>query len=830
MSDAEPAPSQRDAPLPLGALDTALSPVRRVVRYAMQRGAQPRFFEVNVRRHLDRALALDLPAALREGLVSVAAQIVGFDAAAPSERDDRLSKIYAGLARLDAVAGLPMRHVWLDPVRKPRQRDAPETESSRADPALPPAPEVGSAAPPPVEEDSPLAGLRPALAAKLPEAGPQSVGDLLFRPPVDFEVFDQVRGAGTPLPAGRVAVGGRLSDRVATLGPGGTRVDSGILTGAGPMPLTWVAGAAVPMEDGAGLVVVATHTDGRLVDAEVCSATDGTARVARYQIDGLDEVVARHLVSAAAPVLEGLRDPVSADVLQRLGLPALSAAWAGVHAGEAASARRLAFDEALLVQLAGMLPRARAGADRGIPHALLHTTHAVLAQTLDVTLDDPAQRCFEDIKRELRRATPMRRVVTGEVGGHKGRIGLFAAVMVAAARTQVMMLYSDDASAAQAQLHSEKVLHAAGLVSKAIVGAPTGSQRDAIRRGEVHVLFGSISLLECAIEFRRLGLVVASEREQWGRVGALHAQLPAPRPDLLVTTAVPVGAQILVTAYADHDVSVLVDPERVPAAIRVLPANAREQAYDAVRVAVAAGHQAAVIFPMVRGVDALDLREAYRVVGALESDLLAGLRVGLLHGAMSPDEQRRLHADLQHRRVDVVVSTARLEDGPCVPGATAVIIEQADAVDQWRLHRIIGFFSRAVAPAQAVLVVGKHADSEAAARVARVESAPDGATLTESSIDLLGIDSVVHPGGPPLPTLSWLDLQQHRDVVLAARAEAQRIVHADPGLRRGSHAELGRMLVHRWPALWPDAPDWQAPSLDLPPPPGRRRRRRRRKR
>jgi ATP-dependent DNA helicase RecG len=199
---------------------------------------------------------------------------------------------------------------------------------------------------------------------------------------------------------------------------------------------------------------------------------------------------------------------------------------------------------------------------------------------------------------------------------------------------------------------------------------------------------------------------------------------------------------------------------------------------------------------------------------------------------MSREERLRVHEDLVHRRLDVLVATTRVEDGPVVPTVSALVIEQADRVDQVRLHRLIGFASRAVLPADAFLVVGEMADPDAAARIQRVLSAPNGFQLTEALVALRGVGDTVAPGASPAPTAVWFEPDRDLALLLAARDEAHRILRADPQLRRGTHADLGRELRARWSQLFPSlaAQGIECPVREEAPIEPRRRSRRRRRR
>lgn len=835
--------------VPLAALDRALRPVRRLVRYALGPDARIRYVEANVDRHLARADGLDLPTALSEAVAELRGHVTGFDADPDDAQRQRLSAMFATLARIDAITGLPLPPRRPVPVPKPVQVDEPEPSAAAlpeaGDPPDEPDADTSSEAPrprseraprpPAVEESTALADVDPVLAEALAAHDLDTVGEVLHERPVGFDELTVVRDASQPLPAGRMAVQVELIGRSSVLSPDGAR-HTWDRARLGDMTLR-IAWNETPTRSAIGsrLVLVGQHAGpGDVRDAEIVSAQGNQVQQARYRfLDPDIDRRLRRLVDRWDRESHHARDPVPAPRLKRLSLVPRHVAWARAHrTTDEPSRQRLAFDEALLVALAHRLHRGPQSRGRGIGHNIVHGFVGNIGQMMELHLDDGQQLVLEEIKRELRRPVPMRRVITGEVGAGKGAISLLATAIVAEGRSQVLVLAHDEAGAHERFLHNEPALREGGLVARVVSSPPTGSQRDAIRRGEIHVVFGTIDLLAHQIEFRRLGLVVAAEREPWGQVGVHQLALPSPRPDLLVTTAVPVGPRILMTAYHDFDVSVLVNQDRRPARISLCASSERAEAYERLRRTVATGAQAIVVFPMLNDRDALDVHGAQRMVRALQNDALQGLKVGLLHGASSSDERRRVHNDFQHRRLQVLVCTTRIEDGPALPAAGFVVVEQAEAVDAWRLHRIIGFFSRSRVQAEAWLVAGEHASPEAVARLRRLQQAPSGVALTETLAELSGVNKVVTDGGIPLPELTWLDLDRDLGWVLHARQEAQSILNADPSMRRGAHAELAQELLARWPKLWPQGATehWGPPQVKPnPTPEGRRRRRRRRR-
>ena len=120
----------------------------------------------------------------------------------------------------------------------------------------------------------------------------------------------------------------------------------------------------------------------------------------------------RFVEKLSRAMAEQVRDTLDDRARARLDLPPLSDAILNVHRLGTArpdARRRLAFDEALLLQLALETPRFQASRERGIAHVITHQASARLAQQSDDALDDTRSSALEDIKRDLRRSIPMQR-------------------------------------------------------------------------------------------------------------------------------------------------------------------------------------------------------------------------------------------------------------------------------------------------------------------------------------------------------------------------------------------------------------------------------------
>ena len=140
------------------------------------------------------------------------------------------------------------------------------------------------------------------------------------------------------------------------------------------------------------------------------------------------------------------------------------------------------------------------------------------------------------------------------------------------------------------------------------VALVTGSQRTARRRqelldvvsGTAGIVIGTHALIEDAVEFRDLALVVVDEQHRFGveQRAALTAKAKdGSRPHVLVMTATPIPRTIAMTVFGDIDVSTLSELPAGRAPISTHVVAAREQprhmarVWQRVREEVAAGRR-----------------------------------------------------------------------------------------------------------------------------------------------------------------------------------------------------------------------------------------------
>ncbi|MFZ6004885.1 MAG: ATP-dependent DNA helicase RecG [Actinomycetota bacterium] len=505
-----------------------------------------------------------------------------------------------------------------------------------------------------------------------------------------------------------------------------------------------------------------------------------------------------------------------------------TAAFSGIHLpGSMAEAelgrRRLVFDELLRIQLALVMRKRRIEAtSQGIEHRTAGELVRRFLESLPFELTGHQAKVISEIETDLARPVPMHRLLQGDVGAGKTVVAVTALLTAVQGGHQGAFMAPTEVLADQhhssirpllegvtvpddgTSLFGERPLSVELLTNKV-----TGKERQrvllALAAGEVDLLVGTHALIQEAVEFRSLGVVVIDEQHRFGveqRAALRDKAGGGPVPDVLVMTATPIPRTAAMTVYGDLDVSILgAKPVgRQPIVTTWAKGDDEETAVWAkVREEVAAGRQAYVVCPLIGESDKLEVASAEETYARLEADELSGLSLGLLHGRLPTAEKEAAMSAFREGRTQVLVATTVIEVGVDVPNATVMVVLDADRFGIAQLHQLRGRVGRGAAESYCYLVTGSGGaegdDEERAQGNARLEAlvkTDDGFELAEVDLEIRGEGTIFSDRQKGRNDLKLASLRRDRKVVEAARAAAERIVDEDPELL--DHPELADEL------------------------------------
>jgi ATP-dependent DNA helicase RecG len=523
-------------------------------------------------------------------------------------------------------------------------------------------------------------------------------------------------------------------------------------------------------------------------------------------------------------------DPLPDELRERHGLPWLPAALLDIHRPTSwedveRARHRLKWDEALILQLTLAARRRAAALEPGIARPPRDGgLRDAVDGALPFELTEGQRAVGEELAAELAREQPMHRLLQGEVGSGKTVVALRAMAQVVDAGGQAALLAPTEVLAAQ---HARGIrallgpLGRAGELDGAAEGTRvvllTGSLKAAARRearadvaeGRAGIVVGTHALLQEGVEFADLGLVVVDEQHRFGveQRDALRAKGNRP-PHVLVMTATPIPRTVAMTVYGDLETSTLrqLPSGRGGVASSVVPASEKpawlDRAWVRLREEVAAGRQAYVVCPRIgeesgpddepeAGDGAPDDGGEERraplavldVAELLRAGPLAGLRLEVLHGRLTPEEKDTRMAAFAAGEIDVLVATTVVEVGVDVPNATVMVVMDADRFGVSQLHQLRGRVARGRHQGLCLLVSDAPTSSVTGQRLAAVASTSDGFELARLDLetrregDVLGSAQSGSRSGVRL-----LSLLEDEELIAQARTEATALLDSERGL------------------------------------------------
>lgn len=684
-------------------------------------------------------------------------------------------------------------------------------------------------------------GVGPALEKALGEAGLSTVGDLLWLVPTRYED----RSNPTPIAslgygAGMVTVCGRvvaLQERQARvrrlrLTEGVVSDDSGSIavvwfnqpylrTSLRAGMRVWLYGPVRPAPRGWGLQLQSPEWEAEEEDEDEPLHMGRVVPMYR-RIGRLGARRLRTLVARAAEAIEDLPEHLPAAKVADLGLPSLDAALRGVHfpsADEAAPSapalaelaarrspahRRLALEE--LTALAVVLER-----ERQRRHAALAPVCAVTdevreaaRQLLPFKLTGAQRRVVAEIVADLQRSEPMARLLQGDVGSGKTVVATLAALVALEAGLQVALLAPTELLAQQHHATLSRLLahtrHAPGLLIGSLPARVKAAVREALAGGRQGLVIGTHALIEEAVRFPRLGLVVIDEQHRFGVAQRQALVDKGTAPHLLVMTATPIPRSLALSVYGDLDVSILdeLPPGRTPVTTVLRDDSSRPKLVEFLRREVEHGGQAYWVFPLIEESEAISARAVETHVQTVRG-ALPGIAVEVVHGRVSAAEREDVMGRFARGEVAVLCATTVIEVGVDVPNASVMVIENAERFGLAQLHQLRGRVGRGRRRSYCALLTGPDCPPEAGQRLQFFASTTDGFKVAEEDFRVRGpgeLTGLRQWGRPEFAVASlWLHLGE-----LQAAREIAREAAASGGLEalaaslrgpRGVGAELG---------------------------------------
>ena len=667
-----------------------------------------------------------------------------------------------------------------------------------------------------VETDS-LKGVGPGLARPLEKLGLMRVKDLAYHLPERFVERRVVETLDAATVGEQIVVALTVREHRSTAGRGPYRVlaeDSMgnvcALTYFGRASYTakkqlpqgekrWVAGRL----DQYGQLLQIVHPDHISEDG---GAALGQLCEPVYPLsEGLTQSRIAALVQQALEGVPPLPEWIEAGLLDKMSWPAWRDALILAHQGQHAAARdRLAYDELLANSLALMLVRSDNRQRRGL--ALTGDGRLRDKLALPFPLTGAQQRSIAEIAGDLAQASPMLRLLQGDVGSGKTVVALEAMLIAVEARAQAALLAPTEILARQHYETLTRMAAGTGVTIALLTGRDKGRARESILMGlldgSIDIVIGTHAIFQDTVAYKNLALVVIDEQHRFG-VGQrlMLSRKGKVTPHCLAMTATPIPRTLTLAQYGEMEVSQLdeMPPGRQAIDTRVVAVERIGDVVGAVARHLEGGGQAYWVCPMVRENESDDLAAAEARYAELKARL--GDAVALVHGQLKPEVKDAAMERFVRGEAKLLVATTVIEVGVDVPNSTLMVIEHAERFGLAQLHQLRGRVGRGSEKSVCLLLRGDGLSETARQRLALMRETQDGFRLAEEDLKLRGGGELLgtrQSGDTPFRVAS---LEQITRLLPLAHDDARLLIERDGGLV-GERGEAARLLLYLFERDW----------------------------
>ena len=497
--------------------------------------------------------------------------------------------------------------------------------------------------------------------------------------------------------------------------------------------------------------------------------------------------------------LPGLPDVLPDAVVRQYGLARAAFAYENIHQPAdlgtlELARRRLIFEELFVLACAMRRIRADRGAQLGQKFDRYDCEE--FYRTLPFSPTNAQRRAVQAAVDDLCSGTAMNRLVQGDVGSGKTLVAAACIWYAHKNGCQSAFMAPTEILAEQHEQTLKTFLEPLHICVARLTGSMTAKQKrgvyEALADGRIDVVVGTHALIQDAVQFQKLALVVTDEQHRFGVQQRAALGGKGEHVHTLVMSATPIPRTLALMIYGDLDVSVIdeLPPGRHPIETYVVDERYRDRLTAFIRKLAAEGRQAFVVCPMVEENEDLpaDLKSAEEHAKTLQA-LLPELRVACIHGRMKPKDKEAVMAAFVRGETDVLVATTVIEVGVDVPNAALMIVENAERFGLSQLHQLRGRIGRGKFQSYCILVSDSKTD-EAKARLKVMKDTSDGFKIAEADLKQRGPGDFFGSRQHGLPEMHIADLCADMTVLEDAKDAAEMLLQDDPKLSRPEHAAL----------------------------------------
>ena len=404
---------------------------------------------------------------------------------------------------------------------------------------------------------------------------------------------------------------------------------------------------------------------------------------------------------------------------------------------------------------------------------------------LPFALTGAQKKVWDDILRDVAGKKAMSRLVQGDVGSGKTIVAVLALLTAAANGYQGALMAPTEVLARQ---HYESISnlfkeHGISFPLELLTGSMTKAQKrrayDRIACGYSKIIVGTHALIQEAVAYDGLALVVTDEQHRFGVKQRKIFAGKGGSPHVLVMSATPIPRTLAIILYGDLDISVIdeLPADRLPIKNCVVDDHYRKTAYQFMKKQVAEGRQCYVICPMVEENEKLEAENVIDYAGLLQEEMGENICVEYLHGRMKQNQKDDIMSRFGKNEIQILVSTTVIEVGIDVPNATVMLIENAERFGLAQLHQLRGRVGRGKYQSYCIFMSNAK-NKESRQRLEILNKSNDGFKISSEDLRLRGPGDLFGIRQSGLMDFKLGDVYQDAKILQMANEACDRLLEA----------------------------------------------------
>ncbi|MCI1779018.1 MAG: transcription-repair coupling factor [Bacteroidales bacterium] len=385
--------------------------------------------------------------------------------------------------------------------------------------------------------------------------------------------------------------------------------------------------------------------------------------------------------------------------------------------------------------------------------------------------DTPDQiKANQAVKEDMEKEYPMDRLICGDVGFGKTEIAIRAAFKAVCDNKQVAVLVPTTILALQ---HYNTFCSRLKdfpcnieLLSRVRNSSEVKEIFQKLDSGKIDIIIGTHKLLNKAVKFKDLGLLVIDEEQKFGVSAKEKLRHLKNSVDTLTLTATPIPRTLQFSLLGARDLSIIntPPPNRLPVQTEITGFD-ENNIRDIINFELERGGQVFFVHNKVSDIEN---------IATMLGKICRGAKIVVGHGQMDPKILEKRLLDFISGDYDILVSTSIVENGIDIPNANTIIIDQGQNFGLSDLHQLRGRVGRSNVKAFCYLIVPPVSSlpDDARKRLKAIEAFSDlgsGFNIAMQDLDIRGAGNLL--GGEQSGFIADMGFETYQKILSEAFSE-----------------------------------------------------------